>query len=114
MPTSTAILKSRLYSILPEVQAELEEILERILIVRVNGHPLRALGTGVDGVEADGDFAFEVAADDVWRQAVSLAGFVILGPVIVMLAGFRVRAVRLKRVRPAIHKDAKIISYDIG
>ena len=38
MPTSTAILKSRLYPILPEVQAELEEILERILIVRVNGH----------------------------------------------------------------------------
>jgi len=40
MSAPTASLKSRLHSILPEAKAELMEISERILIVRVDGHPL--------------------------------------------------------------------------
>jgi hypothetical protein len=40
MPAPMAFLKSRLHPILPEVEAKLEEIHERILIVRVDGHPL--------------------------------------------------------------------------
>ena len=84
MSAPMTLLKSRLHPILPEVEAELEEIRERILIVRVDGHPLRALGGGVNRVEADSDFAFEVAADCVGCQAEPLAGFLVLGPVIVM------------------------------
>ena len=96
------LLKSRLHSILPEVEAELEEIRERILIVRVDGHPLRALGGGVDGVEANGNFAFEVAADCVQRQAEPLAGFLVLGAVVVMPAACRVRPVGLQGISPTI------------
>ena len=40
MSAPMAFLKCRLHPILPEVEAELEEIRESILIVRVNGHPL--------------------------------------------------------------------------
>jgi len=65
MPAPMAFLKCRLHAILPEVKAKLQEVRKRILVVRVDGHPLRALGGRVDGVEADGDFAFEVAADCV-------------------------------------------------
>ena len=77
MSTPTASLKSRLHSILLEGKAELEEIRERILIVRVDSHPLRALGVGVDGVEADSDFALKVAADGVQGQAEALASLLI-------------------------------------
>jgi hypothetical protein len=65
MTAPTASLKCRLHSILPEAKAELMEISERICIIRVNGHPLRALGGGVDGVKADSYFPFEVTADGV-------------------------------------------------
>jgi hypothetical protein len=65
MSSPMAILKSRLYSVLPEVAAKLQEIRERIFIIRVDGHPLRALGGRVDGLETDGDSAFEMTADRV-------------------------------------------------
>jgi hypothetical protein len=57
MSTATAILKSRLHPILTKVEAKLQEVWDGILIIRVDGHPLGALGGGVDCVEADGDFA---------------------------------------------------------
>ncbi len=114
MPAPMAILKSRLHPILPEVEAELEEIRKRILIVRVDGHPLRALGGGVDRVEADSDFAFEVAADCVRCQAEPLAGFVVLGTVVVMPGAFRVRPVGLEGVGPAVDEEAKVIRHHTG
>ena len=65
MSAPTAILKGRLHPILREVAAKLQEVRERIRIIRVDGHPLRALGGRVDGVETDGDSAFEMTADRV-------------------------------------------------
>jgi hypothetical protein len=65
MPAPMALLKCRLHPVLLEVEAELEEIRERILIVRVDGHPLRALGGRLDRVEANGDFALKVGTDCV-------------------------------------------------
>ena len=93
MSAPTAILKSRLHPVLPEVEAELEEIRNRILIVRVDGHPLRTLGGGVHGVEADGDITFEVTTDCARGQAEPLAGLPVLGTVVVMPGTFRVRTV---------------------
>jgi hypothetical protein len=90
MPAPMAFLKCRLHPILPEAEAELEETRECILVVCVDGHPLRALGGGVDGVEADGDFALKVAADCVQRQVKPLAGFLVLGTLVVIPAAFRV------------------------
>jgi hypothetical protein len=40
MSAPTAILKSRLHSVLPEVETKLQEVPESILIVCVDGHPL--------------------------------------------------------------------------
>ena len=111
---TVTFLKSRLHPILPEVEAELQEIRERIFIVCVNGHPLRGLGGGVDGVETDGDFAFEVAADCVQRQAEPLAGFLVLGPIVVMPCTFRVRPVGLQGVSTAVHKEAEVVRHQTG
>jgi hypothetical protein len=107
-------LKSRLHPILPEVEAELEEIQEGILTVRVDGHPLRALGGGVDGVEADSDFASEVAADCVQRQAEPLAGLLILGTVVVMPGTFWVRPVGLERVSTPLDEEVEVVRHHTG
>jgi hypothetical protein len=109
MSTPTAILKSRLHSVLSEVEAKPQEVRERVFIVRVDGHPLRALGGRVDRVEADSDFAFDVAADCVQRQAEPLAGFLVLGPVVIMPAAFRARPVGLECVGPAVDEEAEVI-----
>jgi hypothetical protein len=63
MSAPTAILKSRLHSVLSEVEAKPQEVRERVLIVRVDGDPLAPLRGWVDGVEADGDLALDVAPD---------------------------------------------------
>jgi len=114
MPAPTAILKGRLHPILLEIEAEHMEIRERILIVRVDGHPLRALSFGVNGVQPDGDFAFEVATNGVKRQAQTLASLVVGGPVVVMLAVFSVRLIRLEGVSPAVDEEAEVIRYHNG
>ena len=84
MPTTSALLKGGIHSVLPQELAKLDEISERILVVSVDGDPFAALGGRVDGVKADGDFPFQVAANCVSCQAEPLAGFLIVGTVIVM------------------------------
>jgi len=111
MSASMAILKSRLHPILLEALAKLDEISERILVVPVNCDPLAALGGRVDGVKADSDFPFEVAADCVQRQAEPLAGFLVLGTVVVMPGAFRVGTVGLEGVGPAIHEETKVVRH---
>jgi len=114
MPAPMTLFKSRLHPILPEVEAELEEVRDRILIVRVDGHPLRAPVSGVDGVEADGDFAFEVAADCVKCQAEPLTGFLVGGTVVVMPGTFQVRPVGLEGVSPPVHKEVEVVRHHAG
>ena len=109
-----AILKSRLDPILPEVEAEFAEISERICVVRVDGHPLRALVGWVDGVKADGDIAFEVAANCVQREAESLASFAVLGTVVVMAGTFWVRPVGLKGVSTTVDEEVEVIRHHAG
>jgi hypothetical protein len=109
MSAPMAILKSRLHPILPEVEAELEEVRERILIVRVNGHPLRALGGGVDRVETDGDFALQMATDGVGCQAQPLASLFMKRPVVVVPARFSMWSVRLKGVGAAVDEEMEVI-----
>ena len=108
------LLKCRLHPILLEVEAELEEVRERILIVRVDGHPLRTLGGGIDRVEADSDFAFEVAADCVRCQAEPLAGFLVGGTIVVMPATSRVRPAGLEGVGRPVHKETEAIRHHAG
>jgi len=114
VPAPMTVLKSRLHPILPEAKAELEEVRKSILIVRVDGHPLRALGGGVDGVQADSDLAFKVAADRVQRQAEPLAGFPVLGAVVIMPGTFWVRPVGLEGVSPAVDEEEEVIRHRTG
>jgi hypothetical protein len=114
MSAPLAFLKSRLHAILPEEEPELKEIRERILIVCVDGHPLRALGGGVDGVEGDGDFALDVAAHCVGCQAETLAGSLVPGTVVVMPGAFRVWPVGLERVCPAVDEETEVIRHHTG
>jgi hypothetical protein len=109
MSAPMTLLKCRLHPILPEVEAQLEEIGERILIVCVDGHPLRALGGRVDGAEADSDFALKVAADCVQRQAEPLTGFLVLGAVVIMPGTVRVGTVGLESVGPAVDEETEVI-----
>jgi len=104
----------RLHPVLPEVVAELAEIRERILAVRIDCHPLRALGRRVDGVKADGDFAFEVASDCVQREAEPLAGFLVLGSVVVMPVAFRAWPVGLEGVSPAVDEEVEVVRHCAG
>jgi hypothetical protein len=114
MSARAAFLKSRLHPILPEVEAELAEISERILIVRVDGHPLRAPGDRVDGVEADSDFTLKVAVDRVQGQAEALAGFLVLGTVVVMPGTFWVRPVELEGVGPTVDEEVEVARHHSG
>jgi hypothetical protein len=114
MPAPIAILKSRLHSVLPEVETKFDKVCERVVVIRIDCHPLRALGGGVDGVEADGYFAFKVATDCVQRQAAPLAGFLVLGAVVVMPGAFGVRPVGLEGVGAAIHKEVEVIRHQTG
>ena len=114
MPASMTVLKCRLHPILLEVEAELQEIRKRIVIVCVDGQPFRALGCGVDGVKADGDLAFQVAADCVQHQAEPLPGFPVLGTVIIMPCTFGVRPVGLQGVSPTVGKEVEVIRHHAG
>jgi hypothetical protein len=109
-----AVLKGQLHTALLEVEAELEEIRERIFTIRVDGYPLRALGVGVDRVKADGDSAFDVATDCVERQARPLAGFLVLWTVGVMPGAFWAGSVGLEGISAAVDEEVKVIRHHAG
>jgi hypothetical protein len=108
------LLKRRIYTILLETGAKPYEIRDRILVISVDGDPLAPLRGGVDGVKADGDFAFQVAADGVWRQAESLAGFLIGGTVVIMAATFWVRPVGLEGIGPPVDEEVEVGCHNSG
>jgi hypothetical protein len=72
------------------------------------------LGSGVDGVKADGDFAFEVATDCVQCEAQSLAGFLVLGPVVVMPGTFWAGSVGLEGISSAVNEEAEVVRRHAG
>jgi hypothetical protein len=111
MSTPATILKSRFHPVLLEVKLQFPEVRKRILVVRVDGHPLRALNGGVEGVKADGDFALQVTADGVQRQAQPLAGFLIVEPVVVMPGAFWVGSIGLEGVSPAVDEETEVIRH---
>ncbi len=113
MPAPTAVLKGRFNPILLEVGFKFKEVRKGIRVIRINGHPLRALCRRVNGVQPDGDFAFEVATNGAKRKAQTLAGLFVSGPVVVMLAAFSVRLIRLEGVSPAVDEEAEVMSARI-
>jgi hypothetical protein len=67
------------------------------------------LGGGVNGVETDGDFAFEVATDGVGCQAQSLTRFLVLGTVVVMPGTFWAGSIGLEGVSTPVDEEAEVI-----
>jgi hypothetical protein len=68
-----------------------------------------------DGVEADGDFTFEVAADCVGGQTQPLAGSLVLGlTVVVMTVTFRVGSVGLEGLGTPVGEEVEVIRHDAG
>jgi hypothetical protein len=114
MPATPALLKRGIHAVLLQDLAKLGEVCERVRVISVDGDPLASLRGGVDGVKANGDFPFQVAADGVWRQTESLARCLVGGPVIIMMASYPMRPVGLNGVGPAIHEEAKIIGHNHG
>jgi hypothetical protein len=114
MSAPTAILKCGFHPILLEVKSEPEEVRGRICIVRINGHPLRALGGRIDCVKADGDFAFEVATECVQREAEPLAGVPVPGPIIIMPGALWAGSVGLEGVGPSVDEEVEVIRHYAG
>ena len=67
-----------------------------------------------DGVEADGDFTFEVAADCVQPQAQPLASFLVLGTIVVMPGSLRVGSVRVEGLSTPVHKEVEAFAVFHG
>jgi hypothetical protein len=57
------LFESRLNSVLLQFASQFEESVERIVEIRVDCHPLAALGVGVDRKQADGRVTVEVHPD---------------------------------------------------
>src|SRR5690242_19388068 len=58
-----AHLQCSFYAILSQVVLKLQQVLDCILIICVNGDPFTSLRGGVNGVKSDRHFAFEVLAN---------------------------------------------------
>jgi hypothetical protein len=110
---ATAALLERSMHVVPaKVIVQLQQVFERVLIVRVNCHPLRTLGRGVDGIEGNRHMTFKMPFQGLVSQAQRLAGAFGRGPVVVIAAGFRVRTHRLKGIGPSTHKHPEIITHE--
>jgi len=49
--------KCRFYAVLRQFILQLQQVLNRILVISVDGNPFRALGLRIDRVQANGQFA---------------------------------------------------------
>src|SRR5260370_17146750 len=73
MPTPLAHLQGGLHLVLVEEVLELEKVFHRPGIIGINRDPLRALCRGVNPVQPDGQFAFQVTPDCGRGEAQPLA-----------------------------------------
>ena len=113
MPTASAHLQRRLHSVLCQVVLQLQQVLNGVLVVSVDGEPFTALGGRVDSVKAGRDFAFQVLADGFVRQHHGYVGSSLAWPELIVPPGFRVRPDGLHRVRAAVHEKPLVILDDL-
>jgi hypothetical protein len=66
-PDTVALPEHRLHAILFELVAKLDEVRERILVLRVGCHPLAVLSGRVNRVEGDRDLTLDVTPGGVQR-----------------------------------------------
>src|SRR5208283_4249844 len=100
--TATGLFERRLNSILTQFPLQLQKILQRIVVVGVNCHPLGALRIRIQRVQASGQVAVQMLANGLERQSP------ILLRTIVVVLPVRARFVRLQGVGQAIYEQCKI------
>src|SRR5437899_1842966 len=108
MTTATRLFERGFDSILTQLPLQLQKIIQRILIVSVNHHPLGALRLRTQRVEANGELTVQMLANSLERQpAILLRTIVVVLPV-------RARFVRLQGVGQAIYEHCKIPPCQFG
>src|SRR6266852_5465911 len=100
--TATGLFERRLNLILTQLPLQLQKILQSILIVSINCHPLGALRLRIQRVKASGQLTVQMLANGLERQSP------ILLRTIVVVLPVRARFVGLKRVGQAIYEQCKI------
>jgi hypothetical protein len=113
MPAALAHFQRRFHPVLCQVVLLLEQVLHGVLVVGVNGDPFTALRRGVDGVQADRNFAFQVLANGSLGQHQWYVGSFLAGPKVVVPPCFRVRPHGLHRKRAAVHEQPFVILDDL-
>jgi hypothetical protein len=97
---ATRLFERCLNSILTQFPLQLQKILQRILIVSVNCHPLGALRIRIKRVQASGQLTVQMLANGLERQSP------ILLRTIVVVLPVRARFVRLQGVGQAIYEQS--------
>src|SRR5208283_4859984 len=68
MPTAARLFQCGVHSVLLQLPLQLKKRLQRAVEVGINRDPLRALGLGIDRIQADGDVAVQVHAHYAFIQ----------------------------------------------
>ena len=109
MAASSAHFKCGLNPVLAQPVLELQQVVHRILVVGIDGHPLARLVVGIDRVQANRDLSLQVATDNVFVQFQRRAGPLVVRPEVIITPRFWMRPGRLQSVRPTVHKQPPVV-----
>src|SRR5690242_18985750 len=110
MPTPLAHLQGGLHLVLVEEVLQLEQVFHRTGIIGINRDPLRVLCRGVNRVQPDGEFAFQVTPDCDRGEA--LAFPICLRSKVIMAPALWAGSEGLKRIGPAVYEKTTVVPYD--
>src|SRR6266850_5837075 len=114
MPTPLAHLQGGLHLVLLEGVLQFEQVFHRPGIIGINRDPLRALCRGVNRVQADGEFAFQVTADRTCGQAQLIAFSLCLRSKVIMAPALWTGSEGLKRIGSAVYEKTTVVPHDMG
>ena len=86
MPTALAHFQCRFHSILDQVVLELQQVLHGVFVVGIDRNPFTTLGGRIDGIQPDGDFAFQMLAYGTVRQHERHIGSFLAWPEVIVAA----------------------------
>src|SRR5260370_4135011 len=92
---ASRLLQGSLHSVLLQFPLQLQQVIQGIFIVGVDGDPLGTLRSRIDGIDGDCDCALKVLPNDGRCKPDRTAVFPALGPVVVMTARLRMWPGRL-------------------
>src|SRR4029077_6646638 len=114
MATPLAHLQGGLHTVLLEGVLQLEQVFHRPAIIGINRDPLRALCRGVNRVQPDGEFAFQVTPDCGRGEAQLLAFPLCLRSKVIMAPALWTGSEGLKRIGSAVYEKTTVVHQDMG